>query len=90
MASPIEKKTSRIKLVLEERVPGLKQEARIKKQELMKDESAPETAEIKPEKISNKVAAERKPEIKKEIGKKGGVLGRVSGLGRKFFRRKAI
>jgi hypothetical protein len=31
-----------------------------------------------------------KPEIKKEIGKRGGIFGGMSGLGRKFFRRKTI
>jgi large subunit ribosomal protein L22 len=73
MTSPIEKKTSHVTIVLEERVPGLK---------------ATEVKEEKTEKIerteTKKTTA--KPEIKKEIKKKG-VLGSI---GRKFFRRKAI
>jgi large subunit ribosomal protein L22 len=74
MASPIEKKTSHITVVLEEKVPGLK------------TTGAKEEKTEKTEKIENKTKITAKPEIKKEIKKKG-LLG---GIGRKFFRRKAI
>ena len=90
MASPIEKKTSRIKLVLEERVPGLKAEkTKAEKHKTKAEDGADEPRAVAEEKAVMKQQA-AKPEVKKEIGKKGGVLGRVSGLGRKFFRRKAI
>lgn len=97
MASPIEKKTSRIKLILEERVPGLKikppaspagrQTTSTKSQTMTKSETE-ETAETTKETKSMKETA--KPMVKKEIGKKGGLFGGMSGIGKKFFRRKAI
>ncbi len=77
MTSPIEKKTSHITIVLEERVPGLKT-AEVKEEKIEKVERT--------EKTESKTKTTAKPEIKKEIKKKG-VLG---GIGRKFFRRKAI
>jgi len=80
--SPIEKKTSHVKIILDEKVPGMKAEPKKKAVE-------PETRrEEKPVKTPEKKAAERaKPEVKKEIGKKGGFLGKIS---KRFFRRKAI
>lgn len=52
--SPIAKRTSHITIVLEEKVPGLKSEKKIKKEEKPKIEKQETTA----------------PEIKKELGKK--------------------
>ena len=89
MASPIEKKTSRVKIVLEEKVRGLKanQESRVSIHETEREAAIQESE--KPI-IDNKI----KPEVKKSPpaggGKKSGAFGKMSGLGRKFFRRKAI
>jgi large subunit ribosomal protein L22 len=73
--SPLEKKTSHITIILEEKVPGLK--AKHGKKEEEKTESKVKEAPEKKEK--------GKPEIKKEIGKKG-----VAKVGKKIFQRKAI
>ena len=70
----IERKSSHINLVLDERVPGMKAEK--KKEEVKKVE------EVKVEEKKE----ETKPEVQKEMGRKG-LLG---GLKRKMFRRKAI
>ena len=89
MASPIEKKTSHIKIVLEERVPGLKaMPVKERKTESAAEEQPSPTPETKPERTA-KMQPEKKPEIKKEIGKKGGIFGQVGKI-KKFFRRKAI
>jgi len=75
--SPIEKKTSRVRVVLVEKVAGLKRtpvEKKVKEKEFEKI-SVPDKQETK------------RPEIKTELGKKPGV---IEGLGRKFFRRKVI
>lgn len=102
MVSPIEKKTSHIKIVLEEKVPGLKAEARVKKQELREEKPEVQPVEIietKSEKTLKTKSDKVKPEIKKEIGlmragrqviaKKSGIFSRVGKI-KKFFRRKAI
>ncbi|MBI2670230.1 MAG: 50S ribosomal protein L22 [Candidatus Yanofskybacteria bacterium] len=81
MASPIEKKTSHIKIVLEEKVPGLKAKSQI----IPKSETAEITETTKEVNMPTK----SKPEIKKELGKKGGIFGQVGKI-KKFFRRKAI
>ena len=88
MASPIEKKTSHIKIVLDERVPGLKAKSEIRS---TKSETIPkpETTEIAETTKEMKMPTKSKLEIKKEIGKKGGILGQVGNI-KKFFRRKAI
>lgn len=85
MASPIEKKTSHIRIVLDEKVPGLKAKDQPKPKKA--EEKAAESVEVKLEKTK---IHEKKPEVHKELGKKGGVFGKMSGLGKKFFRRKAI
>jgi large subunit ribosomal protein L22 len=77
MASPIEKKTSHITIVLEEKVPGMKSNE-------IKEEKIEKVDRVEKAEIKSKTSA--KPEVKKEIKKKG-LLG---GIGRKFFRRKAI
>jgi len=71
----IEKKTSHINLVLDERVPGMKRKEEKKVKEPKKVEKVEETKK-----------EEKKPEVQKEMGRKG-LLG---GLKRKMFRRKAI
>ena len=82
MVSPIEKKTSRIRIILDERVPGMKAEKRIPV------ETKP-PAEIREEKT---ITAEKKSFAKGEVReiKKPGMIGKIGGLGRRFFRRKAI
>ena len=88
MASPIEKKTSHIKIVLEEKVPGLKAKSEIRS---TKSETIPksETAEMAEITKEVKMPTKSRPEIKKEIGKRGGIFGQVGKI-KKFFRRKAI
>ncbi|MEX1064295.1 MAG: 50S ribosomal protein L22 [Candidatus Paceibacterota bacterium] len=84
--SPIEKKTSHIKITLDERVPGLKSsEQKPAKAEEVKEKPEEIKAEEQVRDIDMK--EEKKPEIKKELGKKEGIVGK---LGKKFFRRKAI
>lgn len=73
--SPIEKRTSHVTVVLTEKVAGLKSEKKA-------SEAKPRT-----EPHHSSGAAEDKPEIKKEIGKKD---SGIKGFGRKFFRRKTI
>lgn len=73
-ASRIEKKTSHVKLVLDERIKGLVRKAEDKKA----------AAGIAKEASDEKKAM---PEIKKEIGREKGFFG---GLKKKMFRRKAI
>jgi large subunit ribosomal protein L22 len=84
--SPILKRTSRIKIILEEKVPGLKAAPSEKKEkvETAEKEKIEERIPRKEEKVETK--EKMKPEVKKEIGKKGF----LSGITRRFFRRKAI
>jgi len=84
--SPILKRTSRIKMILEEKVPGLKAAPAEKKEKA----GAMEEERIKtasPEKeVKTETKEKAKPEVKKAIGKKGF----LSGITKRFFRRKAI
>jgi len=79
----IQKKTSRVTIILDERVPGLKQKAETKKvkkeekQEYHKDAGQDELSSL------DHVA---KPEVKKEIGQKHSIFRNI---GRRIFRRKA-
>ena len=101
MAMPLQKKTSHIRIVLDE-LP----EARKKKKEEMLGkmktfEPAKITEEPK-EKIKREVKAESKPAVKKPAfakasadkeearGKKKGTFGGIGSLGRRLFRRKSI
>ncbi len=87
MTSPIEKKTSRIMIVLDERTPGLKAE---KKKAEFKPEMPKEIEAIGVEKEKT-IFTERKPTFTKESKtKKKGVFSDIKVLGRKFFRRKVI
>lgn len=83
-ANEIQKKTSRITIVLSERVPGMKKtqkEISVKEPAKHEHHEHKETAETK-----TTGRTEAKPEIKRELGKKGTI---ASGL-RKIFQRKAI
>ena len=88
MTSPIQKKTSHIKIVLGEKVPGLK----LTKQQIEERKISEETIPGKAEPVEKEEAKEKakiitaKPEVKKEIGKKS-LLGKIT---KRFFRRKAI
>lgn len=83
LTSPIEKKTSRIKIVLEEKVTGLRSE----KSKVVKDEAG-ELITENGEKGVN-LGKSKKPDIKKDTSKKGIFRG-IKKVGRKFFRRKAM
>ncbi len=81
-ATEIQKKTSRVVVILDERVAGLKRSAPVRaKQEV----AAVDGAAVAEEKGSSKPAA--KAPIKKELGKKGNMLGN---LGKKMFQRKSV
>lgn len=85
-AGPIQKKTSRIKIVLEEKVPGLK----ANKQELAaKKRKSEEAAAESPETRKSDRGLPKDFEVKKDIRKKG-VFDRVKDIRRKLFRRKSI
>ena len=77
-AAAIQKKTSHIVLVLAERTPGLRKEKIIKE----KKENVIENSDR-----DIKTHEDKKPEIKREIGKKGSTLGN---FGRRIFQRKSI
>ena len=76
--SPLQKKTSHIKILIAERVAGLRSNQKTYKKEEVSNKEAMET---KPE------AYMKKPEVKTEIGRKKNILGN---FGRKIFQRKAI
>lgn len=107
-AAAIQKKTSHILLVLDERTPGLRMEksARVKKESI--DEAVRETelheskkptggplrqsfseaSEARPPRRDDESRlGQGRPEIKRELGKKGNIFGN---LGRKIFQRKSI
>lgn len=79
-AESIQKKTSNVLLVLEEKVQGLKREKSASKKEVHEHKAE------KTEKADN-VNEVKKPEVKREIGSKNNMLG---GLKKKLFQRKAI
>lgn len=77
--SPIQKKVSNIKIILAERVAGLRADKKVAKKE--QDHEHKEVIENKPE------SQVKKPEVKTEIGRKKNLLGN---FGRKIFQRKSI
>lgn len=85
-AGMIQKKTSHIKLILDELKPGLRREkvARSKKDEHAAAEDV-NTNEVK-KSIDNE-GRQSRPEIKREMGSKGNMLGNI---GRKMFQRKSV
>ena len=78
--SPLEKKTSRIRLVLAEKVPGMKRTPNQSK--LGTGQAAKQV-----EKSQIDATKDKKPEVKTELGRKEGVFGNI---GKKIFRRKVI
>lgn len=82
--SPIEKKTSHIRIILEEKVVGLKTKKAKKKEELIQMPN--ETVE---ESKSKEKFETKKPEIKREISKKG-IIFNIGDRTKKLFRRKAV
>ncbi len=80
-AGLIEKKSSHIKIVLEEKVPGLK----AKKPELAAKENKTMVEEEKAQEKQKKPVMETKNPVLKK-----GVFGKVKNIGRRFFRRKSI
>lgn len=93
LAMPIQKKTSHIRIVLDE----LPESKRKKKEEMLA--KMPKPLEVKKEKIEEKkeiegrkIKTETRPKPEKEekrIAKKG-VFGGIKTLGRRLFRRKSI
>lgn len=76
-AAMIQKKTSHLKLVLEEKTPGLRHEHSAKpRKQANADTNREETK-----------SESKRPEIKREIGNKKGLLGN---FGKKLFQRKAV
>jgi len=78
-ATEIQKKTSHVRIVLDEKVPGLKKEVE-------KVKPAHDREHVQAPAIEAESKKTDKPEVKREMGKRG-VLGRV---GRKIFSRKAV
>ena len=88
--SPLQKKTSLIKLVLAERVAGMKRSPSADGEKVAAKEHVHEHTEenVHKDKPSSRGhQAEGKPEVKTEIGKRTNVLG---GLGKRIFRRKQV
>ena len=83
--SPLEKKTSRIRVVLAEKVPGMKRAPTEKKikEKAVEQTQIPDKQDLK----KSFGATQDKPEVKTELGKKDGVFGNI---GKKIFRRKVI
>ena len=84
--SPIIKRTSRIRIILEEKVPGLKAVSSEKKEKAEAIEEEKIEARAPKKEVKAETKEKIKPEVKKEIGKKGF----LSGITKRFFRRKAI
>ena len=76
-SAAIQKKTSHITVILDERTAGLRKERTAKAKKEVEETVKEET----------RIHDVKKPEIKREIGKKSGVLGNV---GRRLFQRKAV
>ena len=74
-ASPIQKKTSLIKIVLAERVAGMKRQV----EKVATKEHIHEHVEEK--------TRDKRPEVKTELGKKPNIFG---GIGKRIFRRKQV
>lgn len=86
--SPIQKKTSLIKLILAERVAGIKRQ--VEKAAIPADKQAKEHEHVHKhveESTAQEIQRDKKPELKKELGKKSNILG---GLGKRIFRRKVV
>ena len=86
-AAPIQKKTSHIRLILDELTPGLRSDKKTRAKKETADEAVKEAKMYEDKKPASGEARSGRPEIKREIGSKKGLLG---GFGKKFFQRKAI
>ncbi len=84
-AEPVQKKTSHIKLVLDERTPGLRMEKKKVKKEAA-EEHVHETKTHETKKPASGEARQGRHEVKREIGSKG-ILGN---FGKKLFQRKVV
>jgi hypothetical protein len=82
--SPIEKKTSHVTIILDERVPGMKRDP--------KREAKEAKQEHEHEKAEEKAVPEKKQFGKKDIqeSQPKAKAGGLRNLGKRFFRRKAI
>ncbi|MEK7194737.1 MAG: 50S ribosomal protein L22 [Patescibacteria group bacterium] len=81
-ATPIHKKISRVTIILDERVPGMR------KQQVAKKEKDTELVPVESEsKSSTHTSEPSKPEIKREVGKKKSFFG---GVTKKMFQRKSV
>ena len=76
-AAALQKKTSHILMVLDERTSGLRMDKSTKVKKEIIEEKTRETESHET----------KKPEVKRELGKKGNALGN---FGRKIFQRKSI
>lgn len=85
-AASIQKKTSHIKIILEEHMPGLKREKIRAKKETSEETVKEEVNVRESKKPASGEARQGRPEIKREIGPKG-MLGNI---GRKIFQRKQV
>lgn len=82
-ATEVQKKTSRVKLVLDEKVPGMKRAEGAQKASFAKAKESKESAETDTKTHSHA----DKPEVKRELGKKGNIVGST---GKKMFNRKSV
>jgi|SRR6185369_15735244 len=83
--SPIEKKTSHVRIILEEKVVGLKGK---KAKPVKKEEPVQVLSETMEESKTKEKFETRKPEVKKELGQKS-KLPAIRDV-KKLFRRKAV
>jgi len=84
--SPILKRTSCVKMILEEKIPGLTAAPAEKKDEVELTGEERIEATVPEKEVKTETREKAKPGIKKEIGRKGF----LSGITKRFFRRKAI
>lgn len=85
-AGPIQKKTSRVRVVLEEKVPGLKaNKPELAAKKKKSEEAAAESTETR----KHDKGPPKGFEIKKDISKKG-VFDGVKNISRRLFRRKSV
>ena len=82
--APIHKRTSRIRVILAERVPGLKQAVAAAPK---KEEPAQAVPAEAPAERAVRPVAPGKPAVQREMGSKQGFLGKIK---RRLFRRKSI
>lgn len=85
-AGPIQKKTSRVRVVLEEKVPGLKaNQSELAAKKKKSEEAMAESVETR----RHDKGFSKDFEVKKDISKKG-VFDGVKNISRKLFRRKSV